>query len=83
MLRLPYRQSNPPRSEGAPEVAVREDGDISLQRAELGNQSIGPVGDAGRRFTVRTPISKEIPVRPVLSNVHRALSLIIAVVPLH
>src|SRR5687767_5209188 len=82
MQRVPDRQANPADSQDAPEVAVRKDGHIALEGAKPRDQSIRPVGDAGRRFAVRTPVAKEIPVGPVFSDLYRALPLIIAVIPL-
>jgi len=82
MLRLPYPQSDPTRGQDAPEVAVREDGNIALQRPEPSNQPICAFGNLGRRFTARTSVSKDIPVRPCLANIYRALSFVVAIVPL-
>ena len=68
MLRLPHRQSDPTRGQDAPEVAMREDGNVSSQRAETGNHTVSAVGNLGRRFTTRTSVSKKIPVRSLRSQ---------------
>ena len=63
-------------------MAMREDGNITLQRPEPSNQPICAFGNLGGRFTARTSVSKDIPVWPPLANIYRALSFVVAVVPL-
>ena len=73
MLRLPHRQSDPTRGQDAPEVAMREDGNVSFQRTETGNHPVSAFGNLGGRFTTLTSVSKEIPVRSLRSRVVRHL----------
>jgi hypothetical protein len=49
-LCLPHRQSDPTRAQGAPEMAMREDGNIALQRLELSDQLMLRVRKSGRAF---------------------------------
>ena len=82
MLRLPYLQSDPTRAEDTPEVAMREDGNITLHRPEPSNHPICAFGYLGGRFAAWTSVSKDIPVWPCLANIRGSLSLVVAVVPL-
>ncbi|MPN56259.1 hypothetical protein SDC9_203945 [bioreactor metagenome] len=68
MLRLPHRQSDPARGQDAPEVAMREDGNVFFQRAETGNHPVSAFGNLDGRLTARTSVLKEIPVRSRLEN---------------
>lgn len=77
MLRLPYLQSDPTRGHDTPEMAVR-DGDITLKRPESSNQPICAFGNLGGRFAAWASVSKDVPVRPCLANIRRALSLVVA-----
>src|SRR5450755_3789638 len=63
-------------------MAMREDGDVAFQRPEPGNHPICTFGNLGGRFAAWASVSKDIPVWPCLANIHRALSLVVAVVPL-
>ena len=45
MLRLPYLQPDPTRGQDTSEVAMREDGNITLQRSKPGNQPIRAFGN--------------------------------------
>src|SRR5713101_5676322 len=74
--------SNPTRGQDTPEMAMREDRNIAFQRPEPGNHPICASGNLGGRFAPWASVSKDIPVWPCLANIHRALSLVVAVVPL-
>ena len=63
-------------------MAMREDGNVAFQRPEPGNHPICAFRNLGGRFAAWTSVSKDIPVWPSLANIHRAQSLILAVVPL-
>ena len=63
-------------------MAMREDRDVAFQRPEPGNHPICTFGNLGGRFAAWASVSKDIPVWPCLANIHRALSLVVAVVPL-
>ena len=58
-------------------MAVREERDIIFQRAKAGNQPIGTLGYLVRRFTARTSLAKQIPVRLLRANVHGLQSLVV------
>ena len=61
-------------------MAMREDGNITLQRPEPSNQPICAFGNLGGRFAARTTVSKDIPAWPTLANISRALSLVVPIV---
>jgi len=82
MLRLPHRQSDPASGQDASEVPMGEERGISVQSAETGNEAVSTVGNLGGRFTARTAVPKEIPVRSRPENVRRALSFVVAIIPL-
>jgi len=63
-------------------MAMREDGDVAFQRPEPGNHPICAFGNLGGRSAAWVSVSKDIPVWPCLANIHRALCLVVAVVPL-
>ena len=83
MLRLPYLQSDPTRGQDTPEMAMREDGNVAFERPEPSDQPICAFGNLGGRFPAWTSVSKDIPAGPCLADIRRALSLIVAIVPLH
>ena len=82
MLPFDHRQPDPSHGQDTPEMAVREERDVSIQRAEPGDEPVRAVGNLGGHFTARTTVPKEIPVRPRFANVHGVLSFVIAIVPL-
>ena len=81
MLPFDRRQSDPSRGQDAPELAVREERDVSVQRAEMCDEPIGTVGNLCGHFTARTTVPEHIPVRSLFAYVYGALSFVIAVVP--
>ncbi len=68
------------RPQDAPELAVREERDISVQCAEMCDEPISTVGNLCGHFTARTAVPEHIPVRSPFVNVYGAPSFIIAVV---
>jgi hypothetical protein len=74
-------QSNPSRSQDAPELAVREKRYISVHRPKAGNEPVGAVGNLRGYFTLRATIPEDIPIRSFFTNVHSAPSFVITVVP--
>ena len=63
-------------------MAMREDGNVAFQCPKSSNRPICAFGNLGGRFAAWASVSKDIPVWPCLANIHRALSLVVAVVPL-
>jgi hypothetical protein len=61
---------------------VRKERDVAAQQLKPGNEAVRAVGYLGRCFTVWTAVPKYIPIRAALANIHRALSFIVAVIPL-
>ena len=64
-------------------MAMREDGNVAFERPEPSDQPICAFGNLGGRFPAWTSVSKDIPAWPCLADIRRALSLIVAIVPLH
>ncbi len=81
MLAFEHRQSDPSRGQDAPELAVREKRDVSVQCVKMCDEPISTIGNLCGHFTARTSVPKHIPVRSHFANVHGALSFVIAVVP--
>jgi hypothetical protein len=81
MLPFDRRQSDPSCGQDAPELTVREERDVSVQRAKMCDDPISAVGNLCRHFTARTAVPEHNPVRSPFANVHGALSFVIAVVP--
>ena len=63
-------------------MTVRKEGDISVQRPESGQETVGAFGNLPGSFPARTPIAKEIPVRAPFANIHGTQSFVVAVIPL-
>ena len=76
-----HRQSDPARGQHAADLAVSEECDISVQRAQAGDEAIGAVGNLRRHFTARTTIAIDIPVGPLLEDLQGTQSFVIAIVP--
>ena len=47
----------------------------------MGYEPVGAVGNLSGRFPAGAPITEDIPVGMILTNVHRARSFVIAVIP--
>src|SRR5206468_5886350 len=56
--------------------------DISIEHTETGNEAVRAIGNLGGRFTARTAVPKEIPVRSRSENVRGPLPFVVAIVPL-
>jgi hypothetical protein len=82
MLPFGHRQSDPSHGQDAPELAVREERDVSVYGAKMCDEPIGTVGNLRGHFTMRTAVPKDIPAQSLLANVDGALSFVIAIVPL-
>jgi hypothetical protein len=59
-----------------------EDRDITVHRAEMRNQMIGPCANVGRGFTLRHAIAIDGPIGPPLMNFRGGQAFILAIVPL-
>ena len=72
MRSVDYWQSDPSRGKDAPELAVREECDLSVQLSNTLYESVGAVGNLTGHFTPGTPVTEDIPVRRPLriSAVH-------------
>ena len=82
MRSIDYWQSNPPRSQNAAKLAVREERDLSVQLSKICYEPVCTVGNLSGHFTSGTPVTEDIPVRSTLANVRRAPSFVITIVPL-
>ena len=82
MPRLFNLKPDPPCGEHSPELAVREQRDITHHSPESCDQAIRPRADLRGRFSVRAAIAKDLPIRTFLSNILGMAALILAVVPL-
>jgi hypothetical protein len=81
MLRFGHRQSDPARGQDTAELAVRKERDISVQRTQTSEKPIGTGGNLCGHFSVGAPVPTYIPVRPLVEDIQRALSFVIAIVP--
>jgi hypothetical protein len=82
MLRLDHGQSDPARGQSAPYLAMREKRNVSIQHADALDEPVGAGRYLRRRFTVGATVTKEVPARSPLANVHGSLPLVVAVIPL-
>ena len=81
MLRFGYRQSDPACGQDTADLAVGKECDISVQLKQAGDESISASGNLRGHFTAGTTVPINIPVRPLLTDIDRTLSFVIAIVP--
>src|SRR5262245_15412437 len=62
-------------------MATRKQQHVAVNRPNLTNYMIRPAANLLWRLSPRTAVAKQVPVRPLLVNVHRAATFILAVVP--
>jgi len=69
MLPICYRQANPSRNQGFPELTMGEKRDASPNHAEAHDQVVSAGRDVCGHFAVRTAVLEDIPIRPPAANV--------------
>lgn len=81
MLTFDHRQSDPAHGEHASEMAMREQSDAAALRTKTLEQAIGATADVSGRLAMRAAVAKDVPARPLLLDLGRAQSFVIAIVP--
>src|SRR6516164_2705053 len=62
-------------------MPARKNQYISLNAARPGHHPVSPSGNLLRRFTSRTAVAKQLPVRPLLADLGSGATLVLTVVP--
>src|SRR5580700_10737812 len=74
-------QSQPSSGQHPEEVAVTEEDGSALDLAQPGDDTISPLTDRRDRLAPRATVSEQVPVRPLLADLGRRATVILAVVP--
>src|SRR5690349_8510572 len=74
-------KSNPTRSQHAHELPARKNQHIPLHSAQAVDHSLSSCVNLFWRLTARTSIAKQLPVRPLPSDLGTGTALILAIVP--
>ena len=75
-------QPNPTGSENAPKVTMGKERDISVQRAEPGDEAIRARGNLIRCFPARRAVAENSPAGAQQKNLLVGASFILAIIPL-
>src|SRR5262245_2628810 len=72
----------PAGSQHAQEMPARKQEHVAVSGADALDHSIRPAANLLGRLAFRTAIAKQLPVRPLVVDVHRAAAFVLAVIPL-
>src|SRR5262249_14442527 len=76
------READPAGDEYSQYVTVREEHDVSLDRADPGDDPVGAGRDLARRFARRAAVAENHPPRSLRLNLRRRAPFVFAVIPL-
>lgn len=81
MPRFSHGQSDLARSQDAAKLAMRKERNISGQRTQTREESIGAVGSLYGHFSVGATIPIYIPIRTLVEDIQGAPTFVIAIIP--